>query len=993
MVRDFQNLALTGSAETRARANEIVRIILALMGITGGPGNPPEIGSAAGDEIQVADLEAIGLVKSVQLTWFAPPGAATYTIYRSLDQSTYTIVGSTSLTDFLDTGLADETQYFYYVQASALNGAVSLPSEVAFATTLEDTTVAAPDIPANFVVTSSTYANVLLGWDALTGTSVGISIERRTATAPWVEIVAQPGGVAFDDLTVEEGTTYDYRARSFNSEAVYSAYTAVVSETTATLDVTPPSVPGYLSLTPAIGSITAVAVPSPELDTRGYIFGIGTAPGGPYTDQPETMTPEILFPGLADETAYYVVIRSVDESNNESADSAEATTTTLPPAVGDVEPPPRVPALQSATLAPGEATVYFQQVAAPDLAGYDIEQSTSNPYDGYAVVQTIPAGTGVAQFAGLSETDTHWFRVVSFDTTGNRALPSPQSAVVPDGSDNGAIIGFTANNQGLFPDAVGVPVPPEVGTNSPTLGITADGSLGSTVHEYYTNTAEQNKDLFVDGMRSVRAPRSGIVYPVAGPNSTIQNFVDTTFEGRWNVACNTGQGDWDVNTNGPRVYRPSLNAFVLDNVSFLRWYWEGQYETLWGAENQVIEGHTSKWAVQLYDMPAAITRNCDFGCPETGTGPIEWPRVHQEFTQEEAKARYPGQTEHDVYHHTLRTCIFQNVTSRFIGGHGFYIAGRPYAFQIYRPDCTLPTVAPLALVDNSHFVDSSVFFGKASSCIEIFDYGTPANPGVVFIRNTTVVDAYDFWVAPEGGNALHRDLINEHETGWYRSAGALNISGYQFVEYPQIATANSLGDIVEGWNAPGGQGAGVAPTKLCLVKNSLFHQQDPGKAMCGFGSVTDVRFEDCTLISEGNGITGWSINRQAYRSDDPGTPTVNVVRGTPRTETITFANCRTKNVRLTFQRMEPGVQASSSITVTVPADLRNRSVTYTISPTVTGAAGITVNGGTIYDPTGVAYDPVADAYPIAAEINTLDPFAAVNGVPGDFDWQIPGVTV
>jgi Metallo-peptidase family M12 len=61
---------------------------------------------------------AIGAT-SVSITWTAVTGATSYTVYRTTNNSTYTVVGSPAANSFTDSTAAAGTAYFYKVTASA----------------------------------------------------------------------------------------------------------------------------------------------------------------------------------------------------------------------------------------------------------------------------------------------------------------------------------------------------------------------------------------------------------------------------------------------------------------------------------------------------------------------------------------------------------------------------------------------------------------------------------------------------------------------------------------------------------------------------------------------------------------------------------------------------------------------------------------------------------------------------------------------------------
>jgi uncharacterized repeat protein (TIGR01451 family) len=75
-------------------------------------------------------VDANAVVSSeVTVTWHAVVGASMYQVLRSIDASTYNVVGTTSLLSFTDVGLAQNAAYFYRVRAvdATTLGAMSDP--------------------------------------------------------------------------------------------------------------------------------------------------------------------------------------------------------------------------------------------------------------------------------------------------------------------------------------------------------------------------------------------------------------------------------------------------------------------------------------------------------------------------------------------------------------------------------------------------------------------------------------------------------------------------------------------------------------------------------------------------------------------------------------------------------------------------------------------------------------------------------------------------
>jgi hypothetical protein len=81
-----------------------------------------------------ASLTATGSAANVNVTWTASAGATSYNVYRSTNNTTYTLVGSTVATAFNDATVSANTAYLYRVRA--VNGGESADSPRDLATTI-----------------------------------------------------------------------------------------------------------------------------------------------------------------------------------------------------------------------------------------------------------------------------------------------------------------------------------------------------------------------------------------------------------------------------------------------------------------------------------------------------------------------------------------------------------------------------------------------------------------------------------------------------------------------------------------------------------------------------------------------------------------------------------------------------------------------------------------------------------------------------------------
>jgi fibronectin type 3 domain-containing protein len=104
------------------------------------------------------------------------------------------------------------------------------------------------------------------------------------------------------------------------------------------VDEIPPAAPSGLTATGGDGQVLLDWANNSETDLAGYNVYRGTTSGGTYSKVNSSLVTTSAYTdtGLANGTPYYYVVRAVDLSNNESANSNEASATPLaaPPAAG-----------------------------------------------------------------------------------------------------------------------------------------------------------------------------------------------------------------------------------------------------------------------------------------------------------------------------------------------------------------------------------------------------------------------------------------------------------------------------------------------------------------------------------------------------------------------------------------------------------------------------------------------------------------------------------
>lgn len=265
-----------------------------------------------------ANLHATSLLDtSIALNWNASTDDVAvigYKVYRG-----GTLVGTTSSTNFTDTGLSPVTSYNYTVKAYDAANNNSAPSATLPATTAYDTTD--PAVPSNLHSTTQTDTSVTLTWDTATDNVAvsGYDVYRGST------LITTTSGTTYTDSGLGVNTGYTYRVRTVDTSGNYSAQTAPLTISTlpdTTLPTAPSSVASTGQTTTSIdlnwsSGTDDVSVASYNIYRNGQ--KITNIAGLTYTNS-----------GLHYHTTYTYTITTVDASGNESPASGPLSVATLP---------------------------------------------------------------------------------------------------------------------------------------------------------------------------------------------------------------------------------------------------------------------------------------------------------------------------------------------------------------------------------------------------------------------------------------------------------------------------------------------------------------------------------------------------------------------------------------------------------------------------------------------------------------------------------------
>ncbi len=297
----------------------------------------------------------------VSLTWHSVPSATGYNVYRSpLSGGGFEMVGTSTTTSFLNTGVTNSTRYYYVVTARDSAGnesrwsnqASAIPSApIGWAGHLWPPTLT---ITINALQTQTVYAQVWVdGVTNLPGQGAGVLAQfaygdtgSNPATWTWMPMAYNTDVGNNDeykvDFTPEQVGTFDYLARfSTNLGGTWTyAYTddlqRGVLTVNASSDTTPPAAPTNPHVTGSSASSISLAWDAnSEPDLYRYEVWRSTTSGGPYGKIANVPggTTEYDDTGVTSNGTYYYVITAQDTSFNRSTNSAQVTGTATPQTV------------------------------------------------------------------------------------------------------------------------------------------------------------------------------------------------------------------------------------------------------------------------------------------------------------------------------------------------------------------------------------------------------------------------------------------------------------------------------------------------------------------------------------------------------------------------------------------------------------------------------------------------------------------------------------
>ncbi|TAK08903.1 MAG: hypothetical protein EPO39_03545, partial [Candidatus Manganitrophaceae bacterium] len=310
-----------------------------------------------------------------------------------------------TVTSFNNSGLAENTNYSYRVQATDAAGNLSAYSTVVSETTLD--------------VTAPTISSVASG--NITGTGATITWTTNEASDSQVEYgpttaygssttlnAALVTGHSVSLSGLSSQTLYHYRVKSKDA-AGNLATSADFAFTTA--DVTAPTISSVAS-----GNITGTGATitwtTNEASDSQVEYGTTTAYGSSTTLNTTMVTNHsVALTGLSSQTLYHYRVKSKDAVGNPTT-SADFTFTTLDTTA------PTISNVASSNITSSGATISW---TTNELADSQVEYGTTTAYGSSTALDTATVTSHSMTLSGLSSSTVYHYRVRSKDASGNAA--------------------------------------------------------------------------------------------------------------------------------------------------------------------------------------------------------------------------------------------------------------------------------------------------------------------------------------------------------------------------------------------------------------------------------------------------------------------------------------------------------------------------------------------------------------------------------------------
>ncbi|MEJ0099039.1 MAG: fibronectin type III domain-containing protein [Pseudomonadota bacterium] len=462
------------------------------------------------------NLSATAGNAQVALTWSASSGATSYNLKRSTTSGgPYTQVTTATATSYTNTGLTNNTTYYYVI--SAVN-AVGEGANSAQVGATPQAPVVVPSAPTNVLATAGN-AQIGLTWSASSG-ATSYSIKRSgTSGGPYTQ-VARSATASYTDTALTNGTTYYYVVSALNSAG--EGANSVQVSATPQAPLVAPATPTNFTVT--AGNTQVSLAWSASSGAASYNLKRSSTSGGPYSTITTATSTSYVDAGLTNGTTYYYVISAVN-SAGESANTAQLGATPQAPVVA-----PSAPTNLVATA--GNAQVILGWSASSGATSYNLKRSTSST-GSYSTIATLTT-LSYTDDSGLSNGTTYYYVVTASNSAGESAnsgsaSATPQAPIAIPAAP-GSLVAVAGNAQATLTWAASSAATsyklkrsttsggPYTTLTSPTVTSYIDSPLNNGTTYYYVVSAVNSAGESTNSTQVSAAPLAPVVVPAAPTN-------------------------------------------------------------------------------------------------------------------------------------------------------------------------------------------------------------------------------------------------------------------------------------------------------------------------------------------------------------------------------------------------------------------------------------------------------------------------------------------
>ncbi len=401
-------------------------------------GSPPD--TTPPPKVTGVVVTVIPTGNTLNLTWSpsAAPDLINYKVYRSTTigfiPSGGNLIASPLTSQYLDSGLTDDTTYYYRISAVD-----EVPNEGTYSDEASGTpsdTQPPGQVLWTFITPIATGNGISLGWNPKLDLDLaGYRLYRSTVfTGPYSFLVDVIGQESYDDTGLIDGITYYYKISAYDEVPNYGINSSVQSATPQ--DTIPPAkVTGVaITVVPAGNALNLTWTASAATDLANYkIFRSTTSgftPGGGNLIA-SPLTSQYLDSGLTDGTTYYYRISAVDEVPNEGTYSDEASGTPQDPLS-----PAKVVGVSVAVAPAGNAlSLSWTANTEPDLTNYKVYRSTTPGFTPGPPNLVGTPGSNSYSDSALTDDVIYYYRITAVDEVPNEGMASDEVNGTPHDSE------------------------------------------------------------------------------------------------------------------------------------------------------------------------------------------------------------------------------------------------------------------------------------------------------------------------------------------------------------------------------------------------------------------------------------------------------------------------------------------------------------------------------------------------------------------------------